>query len=138
MLCDSFWKQKVCCSNCRFFAFCLMTRKLTGKEFDYYEIETLQFFTFTWFKFKPLSQHLHLFLLVRNLDSLTRINFKYLQMTSFSDFCKWDKNYSYNTCIMQNMFWLFSPQGVHNNQYKKGLKFEAKCFIIWWKIYVNI
>ena len=55
-------KHKVwCISNWQFSAFCLTTTKLTANEFYCYKIETLQFFTYTWFNYEPSSQHLHLF-----------------------------------------------------------------------------
>ena len=78
----------------------------------------------------------------RNLDLLTTINFKYLQTTSFSDFCMWDKNNGFNTCIMQNIFGyfllkVFTRIGIRLYD-KQGLKFEAKCFKSRWRLYIYI
>ena len=92
-----------------------MTKNLTGNEIYYYKIEALQFSTLHGLSLNPCHDT-YICFIGRNLDSLTTVNFRYFQTTSFSDFCNWDKNYGFNTSIMQNI-WIFCPHGVRKNQY---------------------
>ena len=93
-----------------------MTKNVTGNyEIYYYKIEALQFSTLHGLSLNPCHDT-YICFIGRNLDSLTTVNFRYFQTTSFSDFCKWDKNYGFNTSIMQNI-WIFCPHGVRKNQY---------------------